>query len=158
MKSDSETLRLGLITGLIDVTMVVEWADQQILSDRADEAPALLDLSLASRKSVAEVVSLLGEVPGLVEPEAIGRRLVGMLAAKFRAGEIGVVATARTMCRILLEGYAPDAEFESDAYIVYDRVDLALEGTYGTLQDVALDVSEVLSRFASSSGPMTRKA
>jgi hypothetical protein len=64
LKADAEALRLGLIAGLVDHTTVVEWTDRLILSDRASEAPVVLDLALAAEKSLAEVVSLLGEIPG----------------------------------------------------------------------------------------------
>jgi hypothetical protein len=150
LKFDAEALRLGLVAGTVDVREVVAWADRAILANQADDAPVLLDLSLAGRRSVSEVVSLLGEVPGEADPPAVGRQLAGELATRLAAGQMDIVATARAMYRILREGYAPDREFEGHAYAADDGVDLALSGTYGTLDDVRHDVAEFLSRYATT--------
>ena len=61
--------------------------------------------------------------------------------------ELSIVSVARAMCRLMLEGYSPDADFESTAYVADDGVDLALQGTYGTLDEVRRDVVAFLERY-----------
>lgn len=68
LKNDAEALRLGLITGTSTIADVVAWADSIILADRSLEAPTVLDLSVASRRPVPDVVSMLSAVPGAVDP------------------------------------------------------------------------------------------
>ncbi len=86
LKFDAEVLRLELVTGVSEVSEVVAWADRVVLADLANDAPVLFDLSLAANRSVAEVVSLLGEVPGKVEPADVGRRVAGELARRLTIG------------------------------------------------------------------------
>src|SRR5262245_29325794 len=97
LKADAEALRLGLIDGLVSPELVVAWADRVILADRAMEAPTVLDLALAARSPLAELVSLLGAVPGDVDRAAVGRRWARWLHARIDAGTLGVVPAARLM-------------------------------------------------------------
>ena len=152
LKAEAEALRVGLLVGLVDRDRIVAWADSAILADRAPEAPVVLDLALAGHKPVAEIVSLLSQVPGEVDQSVVGRRLAGQLRERFARGTLDVVGVARAMYRLLREGYAPDDEFESMAYVADDRVDLALEGVYGTLDDVSAEVAEFLERYADADG------
>lgn len=147
LKAEAEGLRLGLIAGLVDVDAVVAWADRLILADQADGAPVLFDLSLSGGRKIADVISLLGEVPGAADPAAIGRRMAADLAAGLADGSLGIVKTARAMYHITCEGFAPDAEFESEAYWADDGVDLALEGVYCTLEEVGRQMTEFLARY-----------
>lgn len=64
LKDDAEALCLGLIGGTTSIGDAVAWADSVILSDRSAEAPAVLDLSVSSRRPVADVLSLFSAVPG----------------------------------------------------------------------------------------------
>ena len=147
LRTEAESLRLALILGLIDAHAVVGWADSVIMSDRSSEAPVVLDLSLAAQKPVAELVSLLGQVSGDVDKAAVGRELAGQLRECLRSQRLDIVALARAMYRLLHEGYAPDKEFETMAYVIDDGVDLALEGVYGTLEDVRQEMATFLDRY-----------
>jgi hypothetical protein len=147
VKSDADALRLGLIVGLIDRQHVVAWADQLIRSDRVAEAPVVLDLAVATHHSVADVVSLLHQVPGDVDRATVGRRLATQLRGALACGTLDVVGVARAMYRVLHEGYAPDHEFESMAYWADDGVDLALQGVYGSLDQVRAELEGFLARY-----------
>jgi hypothetical protein len=148
LKADAEALRLGLILGLVHPNRVIAWADRIIMADRTVEAPVVLDLALAADRPLAELVSLLGEVPGTVDAAAVGRRLARQLREALAADTLDVVSVARAMYRLLREGYAPDREFESMAYSAHDEVDLALQGIYGTLEEVRTEVAQFLDRYA----------
>lgn len=148
LKADAEALRLGLIVGLVHPNQVVAWADGIIMANRAVEAPVVLDLTLAADRPLAELVSFLGEVPGTVDAAAVGRRVAKQLREGLAVGTLDVIEVARAMYRLLREGYAPDREFENMAYSADDEVDLALEGTYGTLEDVRTELTQFLDRYA----------
>jgi hypothetical protein len=158
LKSDAEALRLGLIAGTTSIGEVVAWADSVILSDRSGEAPTVLDLSVSSRRPVADVVSLLSAVPGAADPRDVGRRLAIQLRTALVNQELSIIAVARAMYRLMLDGYSPDADFESMAYVADDGVDLALEGTYGTLDDVRRDVRAFLERYDDALDNSSRSA
>ena len=147
LKSDAEALRLALLTGLVDTPAVVAWADRLILADRIAEAPAVLDLSLAGSRPPAEIVALLGQVPGAPDHASVGRRVAARLRRALESGELDVVAVARGMYRMLREGYAPDSDFEGMAYFADDGVDLALARTYGTLDDIREELTAFLARY-----------
>ncbi|HET7585856.1 MAG TPA: hypothetical protein VFK13_13150 [Gemmatimonadaceae bacterium] len=147
VKDDAEVLRLGLVTGLVRRDAVVVWADGLVAANRGREIPVLLDLSLGARKSVAELVSLLGEIPGTARPANVGRRLAREIYRGLRDGRIGVQSAARSMYGIMRDGYSPDDEFEMMAYTADDGVDLALAGVYGTLAELSRDVLEFPQRY-----------
>jgi broad specificity phosphatase PhoE len=153
VKAEAEGLRLGLIAGLVDVDAVVAWADRLILDDQADGAPVLFDLSLSGGRKVADVISMLREIPGAAHPAAVGRRMAADLAAGLADGSFGIVRAARVMYLIMREGFAPDAEFESEAYWADDGVDLALEGVYCTLEEVGQRMTQFLARYRQGSAP-----
>jgi len=106
---------------------------------------------LAGGRPVAQLVSLLGEIPGEIDPTAVGRRLARDLATGLASGHLEIVQVARAMYRITHEGYAPDREFESEAYSADDGVDLARSGTYGTLEEVHREVQTFLDRYLTPS-------
>lgn len=147
LKNDAEALRLGLIAGTSSIADVVAWADSIILADRASEAPSVLDLSVSSRRPAADVIALLSAVPGRPDAQEVGRRQAIRLRTALINQELGIVSIARAMYRLMLDGYSPDADFESMAYVADDGVDLALQGTYGTLDEVRRDVLAFLERY-----------
>lgn len=92
LKAEGDALRLGLIVGRVDRQDVVAWADQVIRSDRTAEAPVLLDLAVGVQEPIADIVSLLNQVPGQIDRAAVGRHLARQLreapAAEALAGEL----------------------------------------------------------------------
>lgn len=157
IKAHAETFRLALILGLVEPFDVIQWADREVMTEAASEVPALLDISLAAHRPVAELTSLLSAVPGDANRSVVGRYLAAQLLDGLKSGRLDIVTVARAMFRLLHEGYAPDSEFENMAYVADDGVDLALQQTYGTLEEVHLDVLRFLERYAnanpSSSSP-----
>jgi hypothetical protein len=153
LKCEAEALRIELAVGLVDVADVVAWADRLIGADAAGGAPVLLDISLSSRKSVVDVMSLLGEMPGQFDPHAVGRRLASNLAERYATGEVDVVGAARAMYRIMLDGLAPDEDFEDDARWADYGVELALDGLEGTLEEVGREIASFLERYRSIGQP-----
>ena len=149
---EAEALRLGLIGGYATLQQVVTWADQLILKDRAAEMPALLDLSLLSSESLAEAVALLRTIPGERSAPQVGRYVAGLIYEHMKLGTLSTERAARALFQAMLEGYAPDPEFESKAYSFDDGVDLALQGVYGTLQDVRAEMLGYLGQFAPAWG------
>ena len=147
LKSDAETLRLALLTRLVDAAAVVAWADRLILADRIAEAPVVLDLSLAGSRPTADIVELLGQVPGTIDQAAVGRHVAAQLRRALDSGQLDVVGVARAMYRLLREGYSPDSDFEGMAYCADDGVDLALAGSYGTLDDIREQLTAFLERY-----------
>ena len=152
MKNDAEALRLGLLAGMVDRSEIVAWADERVATDRAAEAPALLDLSLGAEKSVADLVSLLGALPGASDTGNVGRRLARQIYRALRDRRVGIEHAARAMYRVMREGYAPDREFETMAYVADDGVDLARSGTYGTLDELSGEVLAFLRRYDNGTG------
>ena len=130
------------------MAQVVAWADRLILEDRADAIPVLLDLSLLGNDAIGEAVSLLGSFPGDCSREAVGRYVAGLIYEGLTAGDLSTERAARVLYVTMIEGYAPDHTFESMAYTFDDGVDLALQGTYGTLEAVRVEMLAYLGQFA----------
>jgi hypothetical protein len=149
-REQSEALRLGLIGGYATISQVAAWADQLILEDRASEIPALLELSLLPPEAIADAVSLLGTVPGNCSQAQVGRHVAGLIYERLKVGDISTERAARALSMHTIEGYAPDREFESMAYSFDDRVDLARQGIYGTIEEARDEMLSYLERFAGS--------
>jgi hypothetical protein len=147
-REQAEALRLGLIGGWATMPQVVAWADRLILEDRASEIPALLELCLLAPEAIADAVSLLGSVPGDRSQAQVGRYVAGLIYERLKAGDISTERAARALYVTTIDGYAPDLEFQEMAYTFDDRVDLALQGTYGTIQETRDEMLRYLERFA----------
>jgi hypothetical protein len=81
----AELFRLGLIAGYYTIADVVRWADSRIESDRDSRA---LELTLAGRKSVADVIAMLNEVAADADTAARTRDVAGLIRNGLYAGRI----------------------------------------------------------------------
>ena len=108
IKDTAHTLRSGLIGGYVSITDVVVWANGLIAEDGGLAVPQLFDLALLRPADLGRAVSLLGEVPGEVDPGTVGREIASRLRRGLASGKLTEREAANALFTALLEGDAPD--------------------------------------------------
>ena len=146
IKEQAQALRAGLIGGYVSIPDVVAWADALIGEDHGRDVPQLFDVALLHSVDVGQAVSLLGEVPGEWNPGRVGRSVAKLVYAGVLSGKLSERQAATALLVAVREGLSPDPEFENMAYHFDDGVDLALQGTYGSLADLRAEMLEYLAR------------
>ena len=132
-----EVFHIGLANGLLDKQEVIRWADNII---QQDDQPVInvIELSLCGHKSVNDVVSLLSEIVGDPRPQISGRVILGLLYNNYKNGKITLEKVARSMSWIIWQGELTDEE-KSFMYGIDDMYDLAVSGTFGTVESFEMD-------------------
>lgn len=149
LKEDAEAFRLGLLAGTVTVPEVVSWADDAIAAAETPDA-TIIEIALAGRRSPADVVALLREVPGDADHARTVRRVFrGMLDAlkgdPHRGAEI-----ARGLYQLALNGELPEREFGWRAYDLEEAFHLAQTGIY-RIQDALADLQRYLEEHSGTS-------
>ena len=147
LKEEATVLRFGLTTGCASVQEVIAWSDDLIGRDQGNAVPQLFDLALLRQEDTGRAVSLLGEVPGAADPARVGRHIARRVRALLEERRLGEVEAARTLFIAMLEGFAPDGDFENKAYYFDDAVAMAVAGIHGRLAQVRRELLDYLRRF-----------
>jgi hypothetical protein len=142
---DVDTLRVGLELGRYTRGDVTAWVDEAVLCyERVPDA--LLELSTITHRSIEEIVALLAELsPGGVD---LWRLAVTMFADDFRCGRRDLVATVvQVLNAAYRAGMYETPALDTDLFQLEDGLDLATSGTYGTLDEVRLDLERFFAKY-----------
>jgi len=148
LKRDAEILRYRLIVGEVSVEDVVAWADGIIMKEPEPDA-SLLDISLARRGGVHEVVRLLRTVPGETSSIDVMRAWLGHMLTALRSDPGCGRTIAQWLYRWAIEGELPEAEFGWEPYALDDSFHLADTGVC-SLDDALAQLEEYLLRHAAA--------
>ena len=127
LKTEAETLRLGLVAGCATISDVVAWADDIITRDTTP-VPVLCDLSLSARQPLDDVIGLLGTVPGQSAPYAGARALLQRFLARVRKTPADGPVVARAIARLAQAGELPEEEFGLEPGFLDDYFELEPKG------------------------------
>ncbi len=152
IKERAQVLRMGLIGRYVSIPDVVSWADALIAQDHGLVVSQLFDLALLRPTDLGRAISLLGDIPGEIDRRVVGREIAGLLHRELMSARINERDAATALFTALHDGCSPDAEFASMAYYFDDGVDLALQGAYGSLADIRVEMLEYLSRASQPNG------
>jgi hypothetical protein len=143
--AEAEVLRCGYNVGFFDKSDIVKWADRQIeVTD--NPSAALLDLSMIRQTHPLDVMKLL-RCFGPTEPAnsiEIQIGFIGLLLAKQR---ITTHLAIRGLWSLIHETGITD-EQQSQIYFLDDGYDLAIAGTYFTLEGIDRDLREFVTPYA----------
>jgi hypothetical protein len=131
---EADVLCCGYNVGFFDKSDIVRWADSQIAAmDKPSDA--LLDLAMIRDAHPLDVIKLLKTIR--VEPasaDSIATQ-IGFIGICFTKSRITLRAAIRGLYALTREpGTSPDQS--STIYWLDDAYDLAIAGTYGSLDDV----------------------
>jgi hypothetical protein len=140
-----EVFRLCLMKGLLDKQEVIRWADDIILQD---EQPAyfVIELSLCGSKSVKDMVSLIHSFVGEPRPVVSGRVILGFLFAQYSQKVISLRTVTAAIYGLLWETEWNETE-KRFMYGLDDAFDCAVNGIYGTVEEVEKDVFRFLEIY-----------
>lgn len=132
-----EAFHIGLSNGLLDKQEVVKWADKIIEQDDEPDIN-VIELSLCGHQSVNDIVSLLNEIVGYPRPPISGRVILGLLYNNYKNGKVTLEKVAGSMNWIIWQSELTDDE-KSFMHGIDDMYDLAVSGTFGTVEDFEMD-------------------
>lgn len=146
LESMAAYYRLGLQLGTHSVADVITWADSEI-AELVEPPVELIDLALMQNSSRADVAGKLGALTGTIKALDVLDSVLG------KAHE--VLKTDPTFGPTLAHGLY--ALYEECSYEIPDRLipiagfddeyALAMQGTYGTVEDVYLDLLAFTGQF-----------
>ncbi len=144
-KDSAEFLRLGLLTGICELSEVAAWADTIIL---AEPSPPFvyLELSTCTHGPVSSALSLLAKIPGTQTPELAANLLVGRAWALHHASAFQLSDLQRRLTRLATGDNLPD-RLSTDLLWIYEDVICAEEKIYGTIAEAERRFAEYLAAF-----------
>lgn len=130
LREEAETLRLGLLMGLVEPEEVVAWADRVII-ELAAPPIEVIDIAMASRQPADEVARLLARVPGPADFTAAAHRALGILQERFLAGNLPLEVVADMLYVYSTAAKIPEAERQMAAIFIDEYY---LSSYYGTIE------------------------
>jgi hypothetical protein len=145
-KIQAEALRLGLVVGLYTVEDAIAWADTVITEEPAPHA-SVIDVALASKRSLSVVISLLAQIPGEPHNVLALRSLLACLLNRLKANSDNAETIARDLYHLARTAPWPEEEFGGEAFWLDHTFELLREGLYrGTYADAVADLTSYLER------------
>lgn len=135
----------GVELGLISHDEAIVWADS-VIEQEDEPCGEIIDLALSRPRGRNGVIECLGEIPGERNTHISGSFLLGILKLDLEQGVDIKYISERAM------SVASLARLPEDVYLKFDCIDdeiqLALTGTYGTLEQCRIDLKQALSGYA----------
>jgi hypothetical protein len=135
----------GLSVGAIELTEVIQWADELISGSDKPSMP-LIDLSLTN--SLATAISILNSLAVKPDPQVAAKLLIRHLFKGVTVARISYEHASATLFQMALAGEFPDKESEASMWAFSDELDLANRGTYGEPQTVKQQILAFLASHA----------
>jgi hypothetical protein len=140
-----EVFRIGITIKAVDTQTVINWADAVIEHDAAPDY-FVIELSMCGSRGRNELISLLNQYIGEHKPEVAGRVLLGVLYHRYTTAEIDLYRVVRAIDWLVM-----NREFTTEEYGfmcgVDDEYAMAVEGVYGSVEDVASYVLRFLTFY-----------
>jgi hypothetical protein len=146
-KEEAEVLRHGLLAGVRTVADAVAWADSMVAADPKPDI-AVIEVASSARRSTADVVALLRDVPGECDSVAAIRRAMADLRTALASEPARGLEIARWLYQLGTSGELPEEQFGQEAYSLEDWFYLASRGMYGTSADALRNLDAYLERHA----------
>lgn len=151
-KAEAEAFRCALVAGCATVAEVVAWADEVIAADTTPDI-AIIELSLAGRAALADVVALLKAVTGYADGIVVRRRLMSRMLRLLDNEPTRGQQVAHSLFRLAINGDLPEEEFGWEPFVLEDAFDLARNQVYGTYETALADLRAYLERNSEARSP-----
>lgn len=145
MSAEADVLRCGYNVGFFDKSDVEAWADRQI---EASTYPCteLLDLSMTRQTHPLDVMNLLRSF-GPPDPATTIQTQIGFIGLLLAKNKISTELAIRGLWSLVHEP-GTTHEQQSQIYCLDDGYDLAVAGTYGTMDDIERELHDFVSPYA----------
>jgi len=143
---EASVLRCGYDAGVFDKEAIERWAELQI-SRLDDPLSELIELATIRRAHPVDVIKLLRSLAAGIPSSQSVETQIGFVGLAFEAGRLSLVGAKRGLWSLLhVEGITH--EQEAAIYCIDDGYDLALCGSYGTMEDVERQLREFTKPYA----------
>jgi hypothetical protein len=152
--SEAALLQCGYRLGYYSRKDIERWAEQQI--EHTDE-PSLdmIELAILRGKHDWDVVSLLSRLSSEIGPRARAELAIGVIGRLYRGGKASLESSVRVLFSLLhTNDYTFSRQEEGEIYCLDDGHDLAVIGTYGSIEDVKTLLVEFTEPYVTAVGEM----
>lgn len=144
MSAEADVLRCGYDVGYFDKADIARWADRQIAATD-DPCTELLDLSMIRQTHPLDVMKLLRSL-GAADSAATETQ-IGFIGLLYEKHQITTQLAIRRLFALIDEADTT-ADQQSQIYYLDDGYDLAVAGTYGTMNAIERGVSAFVTPYA----------
>jgi hypothetical protein len=142
-KEQAEIFRYLLASGFIKIEDVISWADS-IIEQEKEPDYEIIEISLAGRKSLSDVLSLLKNVKGkynqiIVIRKAMSKVLL-LLELKPKLG----FDVSLWLHKLMMSEELNEDEFGVEPFILDDAFEMAQKKIWGTEEDALIELKEYL--------------
>jgi len=148
LREEAETLRLGLVMGLVSPEAVIAWADGVVM-EMANPPIEVIDVAAATRQPLDELARLLKRVPGPADLTAGAHRVLGILRARASVGSLALDVITNMLWVYSAEAVIPQAERLAASSFDYEYECLAY---YGTPEGLNEEIGRFLAINAAEPG------
>jgi hypothetical protein len=130
-------LHCGFRLGYFSRQDIEHWADRQI-EEQGQPSLELIELAILRGKHDMDVLALLSQASAALGPRLWIELTIGMVGRLYRAGGASLESSVRGLFSLVLDNRdnALTNEEMGTIYWLDDAYDLAVRGTYGTVEDV----------------------
>lgn len=147
-KEEAEIFRIGLIIGYFTKNDVINWADR-LIETREKVEYEIIEVSLLSNSSKADIASKLHEIKGTFDENLIINVLLGLLSYSYNSNNF----LADEICTFLYHlisnkiDVSISRDIEQKINYLSDGYYLATEGIYGDMTEICKELKEFLDRY-----------
>jgi hypothetical protein len=136
----------GTAVGVLPFQSAKDWAFSVI---EALDAPPIEVIEIATANDRNSAMDALQATACDADQQTAGRWLLADILVQLKAGDILAMEAVRSAMRVVKTTSLPD-EVYYDFDGLDDELQLAVNGTYGTLAEIAIDVGKALEKHAST--------
>ena len=146
-KEDAEVLRLGLITGCVNLSDVTKWADEIIA--KCDDSPMEI-IDVAMSKEANDLITKLQKIRGIYDWNRVLRRFFRLLYDSLLEHPEGARTMAHQLYVLMMhcEIELP-SDLQTQIHYFDDGFELAVRGIYGDVVDLTRQLNDFLLRNSS---------
>ncbi len=146
-KNQTEIFRIGLTAGFIEIQYIINWADAKIAEGNND----YVFIEISTAKNVGELISILKRIDGEIDPNIVVYGFFSILSYHYKMYPNEHRIITKTLYRIVSE-YEKSLSSDEIGTIYYldEAFDLALAGTYGTIETFKSELQLFLNKYEGS--------
>ena len=158
LKDEAEIFRIGLIIGYFTKDDVINWADR-IIETNENVEYEIIEISLLSNSSKADIASKLREVKGILNEQLIINVLLGLLSYGYNSNKFSEDEICTFLYHLVSNkiDISISNDIEQNINHLSDGYYLATEGIYGDLKEICKELNEFLDLYTEYAEEFTSK-
>lgn len=148
LKDEAEIFRIGLIIGYFTKDDVIKWADR-LIETNGNVEYEIIEISLLSNSSKADIASKLREVKGILNEQLIINVLLGLLSYGYNSNKFSEDEICTFLYHLVSNkiDISISNDIEQNIHHLSDGYYLATEDIYGDLEEICKELKEFLDLY-----------